>query len=104
MIKIKANYDKKPFKRYLDLTFKNSLISKYKDSINISSNNYLMTLSHPVQFISKKKHGLLSNGINNYMKNLELILKMITNKGYQYRFCYIEDLVKLKKKLKTYER
>ena len=104
MIKIKANYDKRPFKRYLDLTFKNSLISKYKKNININSNNYLMTLSHPFQFISKGKHGLLSNGVNNYMKNLELILKIITNKGYKYRFCYIEDLIKKNKKLKTYER
>ena len=51
MIKIKANYDKKPYSRYLDLTFKHSLMKKYINNVKIR-NYYIMTLSH-TQFVKK---------------------------------------------------
>ena len=94
MIRIKASYDKKAYNRYLDLTYKSLLVKKYKKNINFNLNNYVMTLSHPSQFITKKKHGLLGNGTQNYINNLNLILNTITKKGYRYRFCHIEDLIK----------
>lgn len=105
MIKIKANYDKKPYNRYLDLTFKHSLMKKYINSVKLS-NYYIMTLSHPTQFVKKARHGLLCYGVENYLKNIDLIIKRIKKMGYKYNFYYIEDLIKYKryKKLKTYEK
>ena len=105
MIKIKANYDKKPYSRYLDLTFKHSLMKKYINNVKIR-NYYIMTLSHPTQFVKKIRHGLLSYGVRNYFKNIELLIKRIKKMGYSYNFYYLEDLINNKnyKKLKTYEK
>ena len=53
MIKIKANYDKNHITRYLDLTFKHSLMKKYINSVKLS-NYYIMTLSHPTWLLKKQ--------------------------------------------------
>lgn len=105
MFKIKADYDNKPFLRYLDLTFKNKLIKKYIKNVNFN-NGYILTLSHPAQVILKKKHGLLGFGVNNYLKNIKQIVQRIEKKGLKYRFYHIEDLLNLQNlnKLKTYEK
>jgi len=105
MIKIKANYDKKPYNRYLDLTYKHSLMKKYINNVKINS-YYVMTLSHPTQFVKKKSHGLLCYGVKNYFKNIELVIKRIKKMGYEFNFYYLEDLIQYSnlKKLNTYDK
>lgn len=105
MFKIKAEYDSKPYSRYLDLTFKNALIKKYIKNINFK-NGYILTLSHPTQIILKKKHGLLGYGARNYLENIKQIIKKIEKMGLKYNFYHLEDLLKNKNliKLKTCEK
>lgn len=105
MFEIKADYDKKPLMRYLDLTFKNLLMKKYIKNIKFDS-RYILTLSHPSQIILTGKHGLLGYGIKNYLKNLKLLVQRIKEMGLKYKFYHIEDLLKYEHlaKLRVYEK
>ncbi|MDC0417225.1 hypothetical protein OAL74_02115 [Candidatus Pelagibacter sp.] len=93
MIKIKADYDKKAYPRYLDLTFKSDLFSKSLGTLNLKSKN-LITISHPCQLLNNNKnsHGLLGYGINNFIKNLNNLISYLKKKNISYKFDYIENV------------
>ena len=100
--KVKAEYDKKEFTRYLDLSVKNKLFKKYLKTINFKSNNFIC-LSHPGNLVKFKNidHGLLDFDINNYINNLILMMDKIylheKKKIIFENFYYFKWEMKLKK-------
>lgn len=86
MIETKTDYDKVPLKRYVDLSFRNSII---KDGLEdyIRDNNYLVSITHPstVFPLSEKKHSLIAFDINEIENNLITIILECNKTGKKIR-------------------
>ena len=86
MIETKTDYDKVSLKRYVDLSFKNSII---KDGLEdyIRDNNYLVSITHPstVFPLSEKKHCLIAFDISEVEKNLNTIISECEKTGKKIR-------------------
>jgi len=94
MIKTMTSYDKKPINRYVNLSFKNSIIKKSLSSF-ITRNNLLITILHPSELILKKEHPILSFNIDDVKKNIELILYQCDKLGKKVNFITIHKLRQL---------
>jgi hypothetical protein len=94
MIDVFADYDKKPLKRYTDLSFWHHAV---KDGIEkaVQENMILNTIIHPstvIPGILSKPHGLLSFSIDEVKKNLDFILHTAKRKSIEYRFITISQV------------
>ena len=75
--KVKAEYDEYKRLRYLDLTAKNKIFKKNFNNINLDA-TYFVCLSHPGNLVNLKiNHGFLGFGVNNFIKNLDLLKKKL---------------------------
>tara|TARA_X000000368_G_C23016808_1_gene706103 strand:+ start:561 stop:1445 length:885 start_codon:yes stop_codon:yes gene_type:complete len=75
--KVKAEYDKYKRLRYLDLTAKNKIFKKNFNNINLDA-TYFVCLSHPGNLVNLRiNHGFLGFGVNNFIKNLDLLKKKL---------------------------
>ena len=93
VLPIKALYDEQYYDRYLDLTFKNSLIKKSFFKI-LPNLNFIVTLSHPniiINELRNTQHGLLSFDIKNLYNNLVLIMKECKKHNLKTNFMTINE-------------
>ena len=94
MINTMTSYDKKPIMRYVNLSFKNSIIKKSLSSF-IAYNNLLITILHPSELILKKEHPILSFNIDDVKKNIELIFHQCEKYGRKVSFITMHELIQL---------
>ena len=94
MIETMTSYDKKPINRYMNLSFKNSIVKKSLSSF-ITYNNLLITVLHPSELILKKEHPILSFNIDDVKKNIELIFNQCEKCGKKVNFIIMHELRQL---------
>jgi len=94
MIETMTSYDKKPIDRYVNLSFKNSIIIESLSSF-INHNNFLITILHPSELIPKKEHPILSYDIDVVKKNIELIFQQCEKNNKKICFISMHELRKL---------
>ena len=92
-IKVKANYDKIYFDRYLDLSFHNKLISK-KIEKYISENDYITIIYHPCCILDGiyAKHELINFGSSNFKNNLKIIFNTLIKNRLNFNFQNLSEL------------
>ena len=94
MIETITSYDKKPINRYVNLSFKNSIVKKSLSPF-IANNNLLITVLHPSELILKKEHPILSFNIDDVKKNIELIFRQCEKFGKKVSFITMHELRQL---------
>ena len=94
----KCSYDKKPVKRYYNLSFHNKILRKNLNCY-IKEKNYLVTMTHPYEvvkiFKNKYNSKLISFSKNEFKKNIEqIILSCYINNKFPI-FVNMESLIKI---------
>jgi hypothetical protein len=96
MIYTKVEYDMKPLKRYVNLSFHNDVM---KDGLRKYIREYklLVSITHPFEVLPSmydkgKKHPLISFNMGEIKKNIDFIISECKNAGKEYRFIRISDL------------
>lgn len=91
-IEMKADYDKQPFRRYINLSFKTEILFQNLENY-IQDNDWLMTITHPFEILNKGSHGLISYDINVFEKNLKLLIEVIEKAGKVPVFKKVGDIL-----------
>jgi hypothetical protein len=97
MIETKVEYDRYPLRRYIDLSFYNSVIREGLQAY-IKGSDYLVSVTHPstVLALSNWKHPLVSFDIGEVERNFDAILSECGNLGKKVRFVTISEFLDLK--------
>jgi hypothetical protein len=95
-LKTKCSYDKKPLKRYFNLSFKNKILSKHMSKF-IKENDYLVTMTHPFEVVSsfknKKNSRLVSFSMNEFEKNILSLILLCKKNNKDPIFLNIENMI-----------
>lgn len=94
MVEVLADYDKKPLKRYIDLSFWHRSLKKGLGDPLIN-NSILNTIIHPstiLPSLSFKPHGLLSFSLQQVKKNLNYIIDILKERSIEYSFKTISQI------------
>lgn len=96
MIETKAEYDEYPLRRYVDLSFYNSVIKEGLQAY-IRDNDYLVSIMHPVTVLPlpHQQHPLLSFDIGEVERNFEAILSECGKLGKKVKFVSISEFLHL---------
>lgn len=86
MVETRTEYDKIPLKRYVDLSFRNSIIRDGLKSY-IRTNDHLVSITHPSSVfpLSESTHPLISFDINEVEENLKAIMSECIRGGKKIR-------------------
>lgn len=90
MLNIKTNYDERALARYLNIAFHTDLIEPSLEDL-IQHATYIVTISHPSEFMPDYKNGLLSGSIISGKSNLQLILETCRKLSKPYKFVTIKE-------------
>jgi len=75
MILTKTSYDRYPFRRYFDLSFKRELLIQNIDDL-LKTCNLIVAIIHPMYLIeSKQRNELYPHNFNDFNENLRLLCK-----------------------------
>ena len=93
MVETRAEYDERPLRRYVDLSFRNEAM---KDGLRsyLRDAKLLVTVTHPCAVLSgitNRRHGLLSFDIREFKRNLDFILSECRRLSRRYKFVTIGD-------------
>ena len=91
MVETRAEYDRQPRQRYVDLSFYHRVLKEGVRSY-LRDAKILVAVTHPcavLHGITRKKHGLLSFDIEEFKANLEFIFAECRRLGRPYRFVTI---------------
>jgi len=93
MVETKADYDERPLRRYVDLSFRHEAI---KDGLHsyLTDASLLVTVTHPCAVlpgITNRRHGLLSSDIREFKRNLDFIFSECKRLNRRYKFVTIGD-------------
>jgi len=98
-INTKTSYDKKSIKRYINLSFKPSILSKGLKSY-IKVNKYLISITHPYEllnmFKNNKNSKLITFNISSLEKNIQQIISIAKQNKLNPKFVTINELINLK--------
>ena len=94
----KCQYDKKPIKRYYNLSFYKKILTKELNNYT-KSKNYLVTMTHPYEvvkiFKNKYNSKLISFSENEFKKNIEQIILSCYLNDKLPIFVNMENLIKI---------
>lgn len=97
MLRVKADYDREPFLRYLDLSFHPRALNHGLEAL-IETAPYLVSVTHPSAFLPAFKpdagHGLVSFSLEALHINLSAILDHAERLGREVRFVTLSELAK----------
>jgi len=95
-ILIKAPYDKKPIKRYINLSFWPNLVNKNLKEYFFKQ-KYLVSITHPYEVLSSfgnnKNNQLISFRLNSVIKNIENFIHLSKKLNYEIKFITISDMI-----------
>jgi len=97
MVQIKAEYDDRPLRRYVDLSFRHKALKAGLRSY-LRDAKLLVTVTHPCAVlpgITERRHGLLSFDIREFKRNLDFIFSECRRLGRKYKFITIGDCWRL---------
>jgi len=93
MAEVKADYDDRPYPRYVDLSFHPHTLQPGLDAL-LENASYLITDTHPstvLPEIASETHGLLSFSLDAFKENLEAILQICARRARPVRFVTLSD-------------
>ena len=99
-VETKVDYDKRPLRRYVNLSFHNEVLQRGIGE-HIQSNDLLVTVTHVFEILpelaGKKKHPLISFDVGELRKNIETIINECSKAKKKYKFIRLSDIVYLVK-------
>ena len=93
MAAVKADYDDRPYPRYVDLSFHAHALQPGLETL-LDKTDYLVTDTHPstvVPEIGTQPHGLLSFSLDTFRSNLDAILDCCAQRNRPVRFVTLSD-------------
>ena len=105
MVTTQTGYDKKPLKRYVDLSFRNDVIGMgIREYVNDAS--LFITVTHPAGVLNEiydGEHGLVGFSMDNFRANVETIIEACESAGRTFEFVTINQYQNLYKSSKAKE-
>ena len=98
MVAVRAEYDEKPFRRYIDLSFHSDALWPGLRSFLDGAPPYLVAIAHPSAVLAEIvecRHGLLSFQIEQFSENLRFILEHCAVSGRDCAFTTASQLAAL---------
>jgi hypothetical protein len=91
MIQTRADYDRAPLMRYLDLSFHPRVLRDGLAAL-VGTAQALVTVTHPSTILpGHAEHGLLSFSVEAFAKNLCLLLQECLHQGRSFRFITLRE-------------
>jgi hypothetical protein len=100
MALVEAEYDREPFRRYVDFTFYHSALATGLKALLHANPSYLAVILHPsavLSGIAQKRHGLLSFAIEEFTRNMSFVVEECDAIGRPIEFVTVEELAEITK-------
>jgi hypothetical protein len=95
MVSVKAPYDERPFKRYVDPSFYHHILWPGLEALLNEMPEYLALIVHPsavLDDIILEEHGLLSFSLEEFWRNIECIVEHCNRLGREFEFVTVAEL------------
>lgn len=94
MVPVKAEYDARPYLRYVDLSFRHECLRDGLRSF-LAQGDLLVSMTHPsgvLSSVTRKRHGLIAFDIENYHRNVDFIFREAVDLGRAVEFVTMTEI------------
>jgi hypothetical protein len=93
-VNMKASYDSMPVRRYFNLSFRTEVLFQNIEDY-VSSNNSIVTITHPFEVLGNGKHDLISFNIDTFSNNLKRLKEIVLASGKKPVFRKISQIIQI---------